>query len=235
MGAVYGGQAPYFYSIDGQSFTTNPIFDRLWAGEYTLSIRDALGQTKNWLIKVKEPANLQVKLVGNNSTLAAGDALELRAIVNLEPDFVQHIQWEPQDYFPQQDLSKQIIHPTQATEFTVTVHDYNGCTVSDRFKVEVEDAKLFFPNVIKPGSDSDAYFTLFSGEGVRRVVSLQVYSRSGALIFERESFPPNAPLDGWDGYWEGKVAQAGVYPYLAVVEFWDGKQLRYEGTVTLIP
>jgi hypothetical protein len=60
--SVYGGAKPYFYSIDGQSFTTNPIFDRLWAGSYTLYVRDASGETKKWPIQLKEPNNLQVKL-----------------------------------------------------------------------------------------------------------------------------------------------------------------------------
>jgi hypothetical protein len=100
--------------------------------------------------------------------------------------------------------------------------------------VEVAETNLYFPNVIKPGSASDAYFTVFAGDGVRRVVSLQVFSRGGAMIFQRLDFQPNAPLLGWGGRWDGNVAQAGVYPYLAVVELWDGKQVHYEGNVTVI-
>lgn len=231
---VFGGERPFFYSLDGQTFTTNPTFDHLWAGEYMLYVRDASGGTKNWPVKVKEPAELQVKLLVSETTVVAGEPLYLRAVANVETDFLQQIEWRPPSLFTRQDTLKQTVTLTESTQFAVIVHDQNGCVASDAVSVEVEQTNIYFPNVIKPGSASDAYFTVFAGEGVRRVISLQIYSRGGSLVFERLDFPPNAPLEGWGGRWDGKTAQSGVYPYLAVVEFWDGKQVRYEGTVTVV-
>lgn len=231
---VFGGERPFFYSLDGQTFTTNPSFDHLWAGDYTLYVRDASGSTKDWPITIKEPAELQIKLVANETTVVAGEPLNLRAISNVEPDFLQEIEWRPPSLFARQDTLRQTLSISETTQFAIIVRDQNDCTASSELTVEVEQAKLFFPNVIMPGSASDAFFTVFAGEGVRRVVSLQVYSRGGSLVFERIDFQPNAPLLGWGGRWNGKMAQSGVYPYLAVVEFWDGKQLRFEGTVTVV-
>jgi len=232
--SVYGGEKPYFYSIDGQTFTTNPDFDRLWAGEYTLSVRDGLGMTKEWLIKVKEPADLQVKLVASAQTIEEGVPMDIRAIANVETAFLQQIEWLPASFFIRQDTLRQTLVLSETTEFSVIVHDHNGCTASDQVSVEVEKTNLYFPNVIKPGSAADAYFTVFAGDGLRRVVSLQIYSRGGSLVFERLDFQPNAPLQGWGGRWNDKEAQSGVYLYLVVVEFWNGKQGKYEGTVTVV-
>lgn len=231
---VFGGEKPFYYSLDGQTFTTNPTFDHLWAGEYTLYVRDASGGTKDWPITVKEPAELQVKLQVTKTTVLAGERFGIRAITNVEPEFLQQIEWRPPGLFDRQDTLRHSIEISEPTWFAVIVRDYNNCTASDNLMMEVEKTNLYFPNVIKPGSASDAYFTVFAGEGVQRVVSLQVYSRGGSLVFERRDFQPNAPLQGWGGRWEGQNVQAGVYPYLAVVEFLDGKQVRYEGTVTVV-
>lgn len=231
---VFGGEKPFYYSLDGQTFTTNPIFDHLWAGEYTLYVRDASGGTKDWPITVKEPAELQVKLQVSKTTVLAGERFGIRAITNVEPEFLQQIEWRPPGLFDRQDTLRHTIEISEPTWFAVIVRDYNNCTASDNLMMEVEKTNLYFPNVIKPGSASDAYFTVFAGEGVQRVVSLQVYSRGGSLVFERRDFQPNAPLQGWGGRWDGQNVQAGVYPYLAVVEFLDGKQVRYEGTVTVV-
>jgi len=144
------------------------------------------------------------------------------------------MEWRPKALFPQQNDLKHTVSISETTTFAILVRDYNGCPASDHLTVEVDQTKLYFPNIIEPGSTEDAYFTVFAGEGVRRVASLQVYSRAGALVFECRDFQPNAPLQGWGGRWEGKTAQVGVYPWLAVIEMLDGKQVRYEGTVTVV-
>lgn len=231
---VFGGEKPFYYSLDGQTFTTNPTFDHLWAGEYTLYVRDASDTTRDWPITVKEPTELQVKLQVSKTTVLAGEPLNIRAIANVEPEFLQQIEWRPPGLFERQDTLRHSITISEPTWFAVIVRDYNNCTASDHLMVEVENTNLYFPNVIKPGSASDAYFTVFAGEGVQRIVSLQVFSRGGSLVFERRDFQPNAPLQGWGGRWDGQTVQAGVYPYLAVIEFLDGKQVRYEGTVTVV-
>ena len=231
---VFGGEKPFFYSLDGQTYTTNPIFDRLWAGDYMLHVRDASGATKSWPIKVKEPAFLDIKLLVSDLSVVAGGTVSIRALTSVEPEFLNQIEWWPAHLFPKQDTLRHTIPITETTQIAVIVHDQNGCMASDETTVEVEKANLYFPNVIKPGSATNAYFTVFAGEGVQQVVSLQVFSRTGSMVFERLDFLPNAPQLGWDGLWNGKSVESGVYPYLAVVALLDGKKIRYEGTVTVV-
>jgi hypothetical protein len=232
--AVFGGALPYSYSLDGISYTTNPLFDRLWAGDYKLYVRDANGAAKHWPVKVKEPIELKVALVLSDSVVVAGEPLFVKAVLNLEKEFVQELEWRPPFLFPQGDLLEQTVYLEEKTQIAVRVRDKYGCTATDNKYVEVQKAKIFFPNVINPGSVSDAYFTAFAGEGVRKIVTMQVFSRSGATVFERQNFEPNSPLLGWGGAWEGQRVQSGVYPWRALIEYSDGKREAFEGTVTVV-
>lgn len=59
---------------------------------------------------------------------------------------------------------------------------------------------------------------------------LQVFSRSGALLFESTDV-----RKGWDGYLEnGAIAPQGVYVWKASGKFNDGTQFRKAGDVTFI-
>ncbi|MDO8368945.1 MAG: hypothetical protein Q7T20_19260, partial [Saprospiraceae bacterium] len=144
---VFGGEKPFYYSLDGQSFTTNPTFDHLWAGDYVLYVRDASGGTKNWPVFIKEPSELQVKLVVSAMTVIAGEALNIRAIANVETDFLHHIEWRPQALFAKQDTLRHTISISESTPFAVIVRDQNGCTASDELTVEVKQTNIYLPNV----------------------------------------------------------------------------------------
>lgn len=232
--AVFGGEQPYSYSLDGISYTTNPLFDRLWAGDYKLYVRDASGVVKHWPVRVKEPVELKVAILLSDSTVVVGEPLFIKAMLNLEQEFIQELEWRPPALFQQGDLLEHTVFLAEKTQISVRVRDKYGCTATDNKYVEVRKAKIFFPNVIKPGSISDAYFTAFAGDGVRKIISLQVFSRNGATVFERQNFEPNAPLLGWGGSWDGQRAQPGVYPWRALIEYSDGKQEAFEGTVTVV-
>jgi hypothetical protein len=100
--------------------------------------------------------------------------------------------------------------------------------------VAVEQTNLYFPNAFSPDSNQDNYFTLHAGEGVERIVLLQVFNRGGNMVFEKRNFAPNDPQSGWNGKWQGRRAPTGVYPWVAQVQFLDGTKRRYSGGVTLI-
>lgn len=231
---VFGGEKPFFYSIDGQSYSTNPVFDHLWPGEYVLYVRDASNCIRQWPVTVTEPEELLVQLFTANDTIAAGEPLELKAVVTPEAIVLKMLEWRPPNLFQRQDSLDQTVSISETTTFAIEVQTKDGCIARDQATVEVEKVNLYFPNIIKPGSNQDAYFTLFAGEGIARIVSMQVYSRGGGLVFERRNFAPNDPLKGWNGRWQGKYVQPGVYPWMAIVEYADGKQKRYQGTVTVV-
>lgn len=231
---VFGGEPPYFYSIEGQSFSTNPMFDRLWPGVYTVYVRDASGCIKQWQATVPEPEELTVKLFADVDTIVAGEPVQLRVVVSPPDVLIEAMEWRPPNLFQSQNSLLQTVKISETTTFAIEVRTDQECIARDQLTVYVEKTNVYFPNVIKPGSNQDAYFTMFAGEGVARIVSMFIYSRGGGIVFERNDFPPNDPLKGWNGRWGNKPAQPGVYPWVTVIEFLDGTRKQFLGTVTVV-
>jgi gliding motility-associated-like protein len=115
-----------------------------------------------------------------------------------------------------------------------------GCsdTAVDQIKV-VSDIQ--FPNAFTPNPHSgnggsfrtddysnDVFFPYTAYEGVTGY-DLQIFNRWGELIFETKNV-----LQGWDGYFKGKLCQQDVYVWKAKVEFFDGRLYGKTGSVTLL-
>ncbi|HRG51387.1 MAG TPA: PKD domain-containing protein [Bacteroidia bacterium] len=113
-----------------------------------------------------------------------------------------------------------------------------GC-LDTAFKSVRTDADIIFPSAFTPnplgstnGSydvkslSNDVFFPYTSG-----VISfkLQVFDRWGELIFE--SFNVDK---GWDGYYNGKLCEQGVYIWKADVKLSNGKTFNKTGDVTLL-
>lgn len=231
---IFGGDAPYYFSIDGQSYSTRPVFDLLWAGNYVLYVRDSTGCVQRYPVSVPEPEEMTVALAVSDSTPAPGEWIQLKAMVYPPGTVVASISWRPPAQFASQYQLNQSVRVLEDTDFSVEVQNANGCVARDEFSVRVKKTNLYFPNVFAPSSSQNNYFTLFAGEGVARIALLQVFDRSGTLIFERRNFPPSDPLQGWNGKWNGRMASPGVYPWVGEVEFQDGKKQHFTGSVTVV-
>lgn len=231
---VFGGEKPFYYSIDGHTFSTRPEFDRLWAGTYMIHVRDASGCVLMWQVDVLEPEELVVQVTADVTSVEAGQPVRLRADFWPDTADIQMIDWRPPFLFDAPNSLQQTAYPKVTTTFAVEIVDRNECVARDQVTVEVTRTSVYFPNIIKPTSNSDDYFTVFAGEGVAQVVYLQVYARTGELVFQRQNFQPNDPVKGWNGRLKGRRVQAGAYVWVAVVEYLDGTQRQFSGAVTVV-
>ncbi|MEQ1744742.1 MAG: gliding motility-associated C-terminal domain-containing protein [Saprospiraceae bacterium] len=232
---IFGGTDPYYFSLDGQTYSTRPVFDFLWAGNYVLHVRDSTGCVRRYPVTVTQPEELQVALnAGDTNNLTSGDWLQLTASVHPPGTVVTSISWRPPALFTSQFQLNQTVRVLEDTDFAVEIQNANGCIARANLSVKVKKTNLYFPNVFSPASQQNNYFTLFSDDGVARITLLQIYDRSGALVFEKRNFLPNDPLQGWNGKWNGRLAPSGVYPWVGSVEFQDGKRKRFTGSITVI-
>lgn len=231
---VHGYYPPYYFSLDGQTFSTRPVFDLLWAGEYLLHVRDSTGCVKVFPVMVPEPEELKVDLDVNDNSIKAGEEFQIKATVYPSTIQLTAILWRPPSLFPNQNQLVQTVSVAEDTDFAIEIRNANGCIARDNLSVTVEQTNLYVPNAFSPGSNQNNYFTLFSGEGIKRVVYLQVYGRSGHLIFENRNFQPNDPLMGWNGKWRNRLAPPGYYVWMAEVEYLDGSREQLKGGVALV-
>jgi CHU_C Type IX secretion signal domain len=232
--SVKGGVPPYYFSIDGVTFSTRPVFDFLWPDDYMITVRDSLGCDYETFIEVTEPPVLSVSLTASDLLVPIGGELHLYAAFEPTTAHLASISWRPPLLFDDNNALYQKISLTETTTIAIEIEDENGCTARDQVVVEVEKPNIFIPNVIMVGSNTDAYFTVFTDENIDKIKLLRVYARDGSVVFERSNFQPNDPLLGWNGRLKGKKVQSGVYTWLMQVDLPNGKTYQQTGTLTVL-
>ena len=232
--SIFGGTSPYYYSLDGISFTTHATFDRLWPGEYHLYIRDALGCERSVYLLVDEPEMREIEIVASDSSLMSGESVQLE--ITGWPDSVpiSSVSWRPPALFQDQNVLEQTVTLTAPTSVAAIIYDDKGCNASDQVYIDVAKTKIYFPNVIKPSTPEESFFTVFSEDGLEEIENMQIFGRDGSIVFQKKGFQPNAPNEGWNGYWKGKPVTPGVYSWNALLRFSDGREEIHNGTITVV-
>ncbi|MEI6124313.1 MAG: GEVED domain-containing protein [Bacteroidota bacterium] len=89
---------------------------------------------------------------------------------------------------------------------------------------------IYIPNAFTPNGDGKNEFFLPVITGLdKSTYQVIIYDRWG-----KEEFKSNTPDKGWDGKYNGKNSQEGVYTYIVTFNEYSGKRHKYVGSVTLI-
>lgn len=234
---VIGGEAPYMYSVDGQTFIDADTIADLSAGPYTFYIEDALGCVKTYDFAILPPPPLIVDL-GETQTIFLGETVELIPTANSQ-DVVY--EWISSEMLPENcvlgDCESLEVIPVQNTLFTVMATDtITQCTAEAQVEIMVNKARfVYFPDAFSPNDDGfNDKFLMFGQRGVEQVKSFRIFERNGGLMYEEAGFMPSDESMGWDGYFAGKRMNVGVYVYLAEITFIDGETEIYKGSITLL-
>ena len=70
-----------------------------------------------------------------------------------------------------------------------------------------EEPWLFIPNSFSPNNDGNNDVFYFRGRHILDF-SMKIYNRWGELLFETTN-----PNTGWDGMYNGKIVQDGIYTW----------------------
>ncbi|MDV7397724.1 gliding motility-associated C-terminal domain-containing protein, partial [Arthrospira platensis SPKY1] len=111
--------------------------------------------------------------------------------------------------------------PESNISYTITAFDPDGCLITDILNVQVQKPRnVYVPNIFSPNADGlNDLFMVFGGREVRQVLAFQVYDRWGNQLYEGSNFQPNDADYGWDGTYQGRKMDAGVYVFYIQVEF----------------
>jgi len=231
-----GGTPAYRYSLDGNEFRGSSTLIGLEAGAYNIYVLDAKGCLflEEGII-VEEPDPLIVDL-GDDITLDYG--LEAR----LEPQITGgsgalSYSWYPGDttLLSCIDCSTPSANVPYQTSFTVRVTDENGCYDEDIITIFARKSNpVFVPTGFTPNGNSANDRLLVHGKAGVQVVKFSIFDRWGELLFEARDFEVNDPLIGWDGSFNGKPMNGGVYIWRLEVAFEDGNREVFTGSTTMI-
>ncbi len=238
-----GGTFPYTYSVDGVNFNGSPTQIGLTAGEYTnVTIMDANGCTTLvppvW---IAEPDEVGVFL-GPDTTIIYGQGIWLVPEIFNATGNLQY-RWTPEnnENISCLDCREPYIDSLSTqTSFQLAVTDENGCTSFDVITIFVKKFReVLVPTGFSPNADGNLNdLLLVHGRAGTIIKTFRVYDRWGELVFENNDFPINSATGttygGWDGTFDGKRMNPGVFVWYVEAEFEDGATEVFKGQTTLV-
>ena len=122
------------------------------------------------------------------------------------------------------------------TSYIIEIENENGCLAYDTITINVNVVRpVFAPNVFSPDDNGENdIFSLFGGPAVSAVQELRVFDRWGNQVYEGTNLPINDRVSGWDGLFNGKPMNPGVFTWMAKVLFIDGVVEAFTGDLTLV-
>ncbi len=231
---VEGGVSPYQYSLNGSEFDNDSDFENLSGGSYFLEIEDMVGCIVQDTIELKEPKSLELD-AGEDGYIERGESFQISASTSTENNII--VGWNTPDDFSCDECLDPIATPLITTTYELMVTDaVTGCVEMDEMVIYVDnDVKVYTPNIFSPNGDgSNDEFTIFSNATIAKVNYLRILDRWGGLVFEKNSFIPNNPDEGWDGTMGNTIVNPGVFVFIAELELYDGRKEIIKGDITLV-
>jgi len=162
---------------------------------------------------------------GEDVRVYLGSSVQLQATENANWTY----NWLPVQGLSCTNCSDPKASPLVNTTYIVQVTDQTyGCTGTDSVFVEVyEQTDVFVPSAFSPNNDGANDVLYVRGNGIKDF-EFQVYNRYGQQVFRS-----NSQSAGWDGTFQGKELDSGVFNYLLTGSFLNGEDISQKGNVTL--
>ena len=238
-----GGNGDYLYSIDGGgTWVDATLFDDLIPGSYDVMIQDGNGceSIVSGLV-IPEPIILGVD-AGEDAEVEFGEnEFTLQLTTQASPDNIETVFWTEDGQVICEGTHDQCftidVDPIEESKYCVTVIDIFGCEETDCvILTEVIETNVYIANVFTPGQGGlNSQFFVQTDEKIELVKEFVIMDRWGESMFVAiPNHAPNDPAMGWDGTFNGKLVEQGVYVYYVVVEDVLGSTKKLKGEVTLL-
>jgi gliding motility-associated-like protein len=229
-----GGTPPYQFSADSLAYQTSRTLRNLWAGPHTVHVKDSRGCNYQLFTSLTEPPPLIVD-AGEDQTLDLGYTAKLFGSYFNGKSPVK-LSWSPSGTLSCKNCDSPVAKPFANTVYYLIATDVTNCISIDSVMLFVNVIRpVYIPNAFSPNSDGlNDIFTIYGSPAVQLVNSLKIFNRWGGLVFEAHDFSVNDKSIGWDGTFQGKKLNPGVFAYFAEVEYIDGVKILYEGDLTLV-
>ncbi len=126
-------------------------------------------------------------------------------------------EWIPSDGVDDVFAANTTITPTQSTTYTLNTFDIYGCVAQDTLQVTVIDPstldceEIFIPKAFTPngsGPQSNETVGISNPFIIDEINSFEIFDRWGGRVFHTDN-----PFERWDGNFNGKTANPGVFLY----------------------
>ena len=241
--SIFGGTKPYRFSFNGATFVTVPKtvdtipFAYLKAGKYTFAVVDSNGCRFDTTLNILEKPQLLADL-GPDVVVDLGNDTLLRALINIPFSEVDTIIWTPVRADTLMSLNYMVKLPENELDYCIRVISKSGCEATDCLRLRVDKKRpVYIPNTFSPDNDgiNDIFYIFGDPRVVKTVEDFTIFNRWGDVVFKvNGAFQPNDPKFGWDGTFNGKPLNNGVYVYWARIRYIDDKVELFKSDITLL-
>jgi len=171
--------------------------------------------------------------LGEDKTMNVGQTIDL--VAKLSSDVIE-TRWSPSGPATRTDLSVFTIKPRETTTYTIDAFTSIGCKASDQITVNVlcNGTNLFIPNTFTPNNDgiNDLFYP--RGSGILKIKKVQIFSRWGQVVYEKNNIYANDVTSAWDGTFNGRPLNQEVYVYIVEAMCENNTTLSFKGNIALI-
>lgn len=183
------------------------------------------------LVEVAVPAFDSVTIITESDSAYRGQKIQLSTDRN-EPNLVY--QWEPANLMDNPNSPNPTITIQNTTIVTLTIIDLNtGCEVFAEkrlkvYEINCAEPEIFIPSAFTPNGDNNNDVFYVRGSNLYSI-ELEIYNRWGELVFRTDDLN-----SGWDGTYNGREADPGVFVYHLKAVCLDKQEYFTKGNLTLI-
>lgn len=144
------------------------------------------------------------------------------------------LSWSPATAFSDQDAKSQTASFTAPAQVIVRASSLDG-GCEDEFLVSIDpreySKEVAVPNAFSPNGDglNDIFRPVLKLERAYNTMDFRIYNRYGQLVHATANMN-----HGWDGMFNGRPADNGMYSYKLVIYFLDGTNKVFTGEVSLV-
>ena len=201
-----GGTGNYTYNWSGGVTGNTSVQNNLAVGTYTTTITDANGCTITMISNVASSPKPTATASASPTDIVEGNSTTLSGSGGTT------YLWTPSSSLSCSSCQSPTATPAATTTYTLFISDANGCkdtsdvTVTVRPLAKCEDG-LYIPNAFSPNGDNNNDIIHIHANGIHSI-KWAIFDRWGNKVFETTDL-----LEGWDGKYNGKVMDSGVYVY----------------------
>jgi gliding motility-associated-like protein len=218
------GYVSYLWNTGDTTQTLTPLTD----GTYSITATDANGCTVADSVDVVFSPFPVVDL-GIDTTIFAGSSYTLSPVITPASTGSVSYSWQPDSVLSCADCATTVITAEDTTVVTLVYTDAFGCVVSDSVVISTSSiVPIFIPNAFSPNRDGqNELFQIYGG--AFKEFYMAIHNRWGQKVFESKDFS-----QAWDGTFNGKEQEQGVYVYYLKIVSADLRINTLKGSVTLL-
>ncbi len=229
-----GGFGPFNYTLNGMAIQSL-LEEDLSVGKYNLEVKDQFDCTYKVEFEISEPERVEVRTPVELS-IAFNESTDLTFVSNYPNSEIAEVLWTNS----KGDVLGNDLSLSYSSDFSdiiyVDITTLNGCAARSEIKINVDtELKLYFPNIFSPNNDGvNDRLEIFKNKIPANMNKIVIFDRYGNKVYEAKDFAFETNTDGWDGTFNGKEAETGVYILIIELTDFSGKNQIIKKDLTLV-